>query len=237
MKNKPFIVKVLIVLGIFIGVLMLALTVYWTTSYTSLEAMDEAIETIETSDVTVEENFNSITFTVDDPIKNIIFIPGGLVYADAYSYLAYSLAVEGYNVTIAKAPFNLAILHPFIGRGFIDKDLDNVVIGHSLGGVVGSILSSGNENVQEVILLGSYPIQDLSDKDVLYISAEHDIMMNMEEFEGSFELVNQVNQIDITGGNHAQFGWYGPQRGDGEAEMDTLTQQNLTKTYILNFIN
>jgi hypothetical protein len=237
MLKGKWIKKIVLVIIILLVLMIGALAIYARNPYTALEAMTDEINKITSEEVTVYEDGNEISFTVSNPIKNIVFIPGGLVTADSYSYLAYQLALAGYDVTIAKAPFHLAILNPFIGRGFIDEEIDNVVIGHSLGGVVGSMLASGNDLVDQVILLGSYPIQDLSDKDVLYISAEHDIMMNMEEFEGSFALVSEVNQIDIEGGNHAQFGWYGPQRGDGEAEMDTLSQQDLVIGYILDFIN
>ncbi len=53
----------------------------------------------------------------------------------------------------------------------------------------------------------------------------------------SLQYVNEDNIIfNIAGGNHAQFGWYGPQKGDGTAGIDTVTQQNIVVSYIIGFI-
>jgi len=40
----------------------------------------------------------------------------------------------------------------------------------------------------------------------------------------------------IKGGNHAGFGNYGPQEGDGESEISKQEQWNQTVDYIINFI-
>lgn len=219
-------------------ILFIAVNIYASTSYMALDEMYDALADVESDVVTFYEDKDELRYTVDSPLKNIIFIPGGLVSANSYEYLAYSLALEGYNVTIAKAPYNLAILNPWIGKEFLSDDLDNVVIGHSLGGVTASMVFSGIDTVSTMILLGSYPIQDISDKDTLYISAEYDLGMDPEAFTDSFQFVNDNKTIiDISGGNHAQFGWYGPQKGDGEASIDTLTQQNLVVSYIVSYLN
>jgi hypothetical protein len=42
---------------------------------------------------------------------------------------------------------------------------------------------------------------------------------------------------EIAGGNHAQFGWYGTQSLDGEATIDTKTQQDIIITQIIDFID
>lgn len=218
-------------------VLFIALNIYSSTSYTALDEMYDALSDIESDDVTFYEDKDELRYTVSNPKKNIVFIPGGLVTPDSYSYLAYSLALEGYNVTIAKAPYNLAILNQWIGKEFLSDDLENVVIGHSLGGVTASMVFSGNDKVSTMMFLGSYPIKDMSDKKVLFIAAEHDLGMDPEAFDDSMKFVNDESVIiDIDGGNHAQFGWYGPQKGDGDAEMSTLAQQNLVIGYIVDYL-
>ncbi|AIO18505.1 Alpha/beta hydrolase family protein [Candidatus Izimaplasma bacterium HR1] len=224
----------------FIAVLLLlviALTIYSSNSYTALEEMDDAINMIDDSSVTFHEDNNEIRYSVTDPLLNIIFIPGGLVTPDSYKYLAINLALRGYDVVIAKAPFNLAILNPWIGKEFLSDSLENVVIGHSLGGVTASMVFNGNDKVSAFVLLGSYPIKDISDKDTLLITAEHDLGMDPEAFNDSLEYVNDENQIvNIVGGNHAQFGWYGPQKGDGDAELETIIQQDMVVEIITNFL-
>ena len=234
---KKLLIRTLIGITSIVLILLIAVTIYASTSYTALEASTTAINTLETSGITTTSGSRHITLTVSNPKANIVFVPGGLVEPDSYLYLATALAVEGYNVTIFKPFFNLAIFTPNFASKYLDDSLDNIVIGHSLGGVVASMFSSENELVDKVIFMGSYPIQDLNDKDVLIISAEHDIAMDEDSFNDSLSLVNDDTvQFMIDGGNHAQFGWYGPQKGDGEAEITTIEQQTIVINQILLFI-
>ncbi|XMB72916.1 alpha/beta hydrolase [Mycoplasmatota bacterium WC30] len=236
-KLLKYIKKTLLTIFIILVFLAVGLGIYATGSYTALPEMEEAIESLDLSEVNYKENMNKISYTVEDPLMNIIFVPGGLVTPDSYKYLAANLAIEGYNVTISKAIYNLAIFTPNKPNRYIDEDLENVIIGHSLGGVVASMAASGNEDISKVILLGSYPIKDLLDKDTLFITAEHDEGMDPDKFDDSLKYVNDNNVIfNIEEGNHAQFGWYGPQKGDGEAEISTLVQQNIIIAKILEFL-
>ena len=41
------------------------------------------------------------------------------------------------------------------------------------------------------------------------------------------------NEYEIPGGNHAQFGNYGPQKGDGEASVSAAEQQRIAADKIL----
>jgi hypothetical protein len=226
----------LILLGIVV-VGFIALLIYSRNPYQALEEMNNTIEQNDYENVTVNDQSKFISFTVEDPKANIIFVPGGLVEPDSYSYLAIEIASNGYNVTIVKVPFNLAILQPGSPLSYVDDSLDNYIIGHSLGGVVASIAANQSDDISKVILLGSYPIRDLTNKDTLMITAEFDIAMDQEKFDESLQYVNDSNILfNIEGGNHAQFGWYGEQKGDGEATLTTLEQQNIVVDQIINFI-
>lgn len=228
----------LISIAIIFVLLIAGVAIYSTTSYESLDSMDLAIEELDISSIERYEDFDEISYNVSNPLKQIVLIPGGLVEPDSYEYLAVKLALAGYNVTISKALFNLAIFMPNYANKFLSEDLDNIVVGHSLGGVVGGMLSSDNELVNQVVLMGSYPIRDLKDKEVLYITAENDQGMDEETFDASFELVKDDTEVfDILGGNHAQFGWYGPQKGDLPATITTIEQQDIVVSKILEFIN
>jgi S-ribosylhomocysteine lyase LuxS involved in autoinducer biosynthesis len=235
-KMKPL-VKVAIGFASFIVLLFLGLLIYSSQAYHALPEMRDQIENLDTSSITIENKAGAIIYTAESPSKNIIFIPGGLVKPDAYSYLAVTLALQGYNVTIVKPLFHLAILTPNQAAKYIDDSMDNVIIGHSLGGVVASMVAAKNDAISTVILLGSYPIKDITDKHTLILTAEHDIAMDQEKFQNSLQYVNDDAQItEIPGANHAQFGWYGPQKGDGEADISTFNQQDLTIYYILQFL-
>lgn len=234
--KKIFLRTIIIIISIVI-VLFIVLFIYSSNPYTALPEMQEQIDLLSDSGFERTENSRSIQYTVTDPIKNVIFIPGGLVTPNSYEYLAVRIALAGYDVTIIKPYFYLAIFTPNQAEKYFSDDLDDVVIGHSLGGVTASIVSSGNEQVSAVVMLGSYPIQDLTDKDTLIITAEYDIAMDQEAFDKSLVYVNDQSEIlNIEDGNHAQFGWYGPQKGDGAANIDTLTQQNETAQDIIDFL-
>jgi len=239
-KSKLFKIlkRVILVIVLVFALLTVGLAIYSSTSYKSLPEMDIAIDALDLTSVTYTEGRTSIKYEVTDPKMNIIFIPGGLVEPDSYKYLAAGLALDGYNVTIVKVLFNLAILTPNSSARFIDNDLDNVIIGHSLGGVVASMVASKHSEITKIIMLGSYPINNIQAQSSLFITAEHDDAMDQKEFNDSLKYVNSENIIfNIDGGNHAQFGWYGPQKGDGTAEMTTLEQQNIVISQILLFLD
>ena len=239
MNKKVFkwIKRIVITLVILFIAVVTGLMIYSRKPYTALSEMTDQMALIDDSSITIERNRQSIQYRVDNPIKNIIFVPGGLVTSNSYSYIALSLALEGYDVTIIKPLFHLAILSPNQGKRYVNEDLDNVIIGHSLGGVVATMVASQIKDISTVILMGSYPIRDITDKDTLFITAEYDLNMDQEAFNDSLKYVNDDTEfINIDGANHAQFGWYGPQKGDGEATISTLTQQNLVIQYILDFI-
>ncbi|MGD9910643.1 MAG: alpha/beta hydrolase [Candidatus Izemoplasmatales bacterium] len=229
--------KILLSIVILIAVLFAALFIYSSNPYQPLEAMTAQIETLNTDSITIEEKSNSITYTVPNPSANILFIPGGLVNPHSYDYLNIQLALAGYNVTVYKPPFDLAILSPNAASRFLKDDMDNIIIGHSLGGVVASMIASKSDLISKVILLGSYPIKDITDKQVLILTAEFDLGMDQTKFDESLQYVNDNAIVfDIIGGNHAQFGWYGPQKGDGEADITTLDQQDIVIAKIIDFI-
>ena len=99
------------------------------------------------------------------------------------------------------------------------------------------MVASNNDDISQVILLGSYPIKDVTDKEVIIITAEHDEGMDPVSFEESLQFVNDETYFiyNIVGGNHAQFGWYGPQKGDGEAEISTIDSVFALASYFLKY--
>lgn len=218
-------------------VFIVGLFIYTRGSYKPLDEMYDEIEQLDLTYIEVVDDFDQISYVVDQPKKNIIIVPGGKVKPESYQYLAASLALSGYDVTIVKTLSNLAILTPNYGSRFIKDDMDNVVIGHSLGGTVASMFSQGDDRITEMIFLASYPISDVSDKEVLIITAEFDEVLDMNDVENSLDnLPSSYISYRITGGNHAQFGWYGPQKGDGTSFITTKEQQDIIINQILDFI-
>ena len=76
----------------------------------------------------------------------------------------------------------------------------------------------------------AYPAarDDLSDGQLAAVSiyGTRDGLATSDRIDGSRQLLPPDTEwIAIEGGNHAQFGWYGPQAGDGEATISREEQQ------------
>lgn len=217
--------------------MVFGLFIYTIDSYEPLQEMKDEIELLDLSGIEIINDFDQISYRVTNPKKNLVIIPGGKVKPESYQYLGVKLALSGYDVTIVKTLFNLAILTPNYGSRFIKDDIDNVVIGHSLGGTVGSMFSSGDDRISSIVFLASYPISDVSDKNVLVLTGEFDLVLDKNRFEESISLLPDVFvSYEISGGNHAQFGWYGKQKEDGVADISTKIQQDIIINQILEFL-
>ncbi len=84
--------------------------------------------------------------------------------------------------------------------------------------------------VDGLVLWASYPAEsnDLSARDVAVVSVygSRDGLATPEEVTASKDLLPpETRWVEIEGGNHAQFGWYGPQDGDLDATISRSAQQ------------
>ena len=63
-------------------------------------------------------------------------------------------------------------------------------------------------------------------------------VINLTSYNEAKSLMkNNFTEIIINGGNHAQFGYYGVQSGDGQANITPESQQNQTVDAIMKFIS
>ena len=120
-------------------------------------------------------------------------------------------------------------------------EIENWYIGgHSLGGAMAaSYVSDHADKYNGLILLGSYSTADLSNSNlnILSIYGSEDKILNQEKYsDNKSNLPNDFTEIIIEGGNHAQFGMYGIQEGDGIPTISNSKQIELTATYIINNI-
>lgn len=79
----------------------------------------------------------------------------------------------------------------------------------------------------------------LSENDVLVTSvyASEDGLATVEEIEASAtQLPPDTTFVEIEGGNHAGFGWYGEQDGDGEASSTREARQEQVVAATLDLI-
>jgi pimeloyl-ACP methyl ester carboxylesterase len=155
----------------------------------------------------------------------LVFIPGAKVDPYAYLYkLSGIVAESGATVVITKPTLNLAF---FDTRpvSYFEADAPDVsrwfVGGHSLGGVRACQLAESGD-VVGLVLFGSYCANDLSGSglEVLSIGGSDDGLSTPAKIEAARHLLPaQANVVEIEGLNHAGFGDYGLQPGDGTATL------------------
>jgi len=178
----------------------------------------------------------NLVFAPQGVLKSVgvILYPGAKVEPLSYGAYALGLAEEGYLVCILDVAFHLAIFDSNKAEDFVElhpEILSWFVGGHSMGGVAAAMYADNHpDRVDGLILLGSYPAgsNDLSDTDLdgLSMYAEFDGLTVLSAIEESRALLPDDAVFEmITGGNHAGFGLYGEQAGDGAAEISALAQQ------------
>lgn len=171
----------------------------------------------------------------------LIFYPGGKVEARAYEPLMVALASRGIVAVLCEMPFNLAVFNVNAAEGIPEMlpEVDSWYIGgHSLGGsMAASYLASNKSKIDGLVLLGSYSTEDVTDSRVISIYGSEDRVMNREKYDSyKGNLPTDLSELVIEGGNHAYFGMYGEQEGDGEAKITPDAQITLTATKIAEFI-
>lgn len=164
----------------------------------------------------------------------LIFYPGGKVEHTAYLPLLEQLRQQGITCVLVEMPFHLAVFAPDAAEQVFDRlpDITNWYIGgHSLGGAMaGSYASEHPDQVQGLVLLGAYLYGDYPVQCALTLYGSEDKVMNREK------LTYTENVVEIPGGNHAQFGNYGVQKGDGTATITAAEQQAQAVSSIAAFM-
>ncbi len=164
----------------------------------------------------------------------LIFYPGGKVEAAAYYPLLSKISDQGITCILVKMPFHLAVFNPAAADKIMKEipDIKNWYIGgHSLGGAMASsYMASHPDSLNGLILLGAYPYGDIDTQKALVLYGTMDGVLSREKIKGAADV------IPIEGGNHAGFGNYGSQKGDGVALIPEDDQQEISTDAILKFI-
>ena len=172
----------------------------------------------------------------------LIFYPGAKVEYTAYLPLLSELADQGIDCFLVKMPCNLAIFGQNKAKKIMDSyEYDHWYLsGHSLGGAMAASYASGHlESLDGLVLLAAYPTKSLKSDSfsVLSLYGSEDGVLNMEKVEeGNSYMPADYAEICIEGGNHAQFGNYGEQKGDHAAGISREEQQAQTVEAILNMM-
>jgi pimeloyl-ACP methyl ester carboxylesterase len=164
----------------------------------------------------------------------LIFYPGAKVEYSAYLPILEKISQStGITCFLIKMPFNMAIFDPDAAAGIMEQfpDIKNwYVAGHSMGGAMASDYASKNQDrVDGLVLLGAYIYGTYPPEKALTIYGSFNTSVK--------EKIDYTeNIIVIEGGNHAQFGNYGKQKGDAEATISREEQQNQAVEAIKKFI-
>ena len=97
--------------------------------------------------------------------------------------------------------------------------------GHSLGGTIAARYASGHDQMEAVIMLASYSIDQLDEKTLaILIYGSLDGVLNREKYQKGKDFVPDYLEHVIEGGNHAGFGSYGKQKKDNDAQISSEDQ-------------
>lgn len=191
------------------------------------------------------ENNWVIFFPADNsrPETGFIFYPGGRVDYQAYSPALRMIADEGYFVVLVPVPLNLAFFDINAAASVQAEypEIQNWAVGgHSLGGVAASSYASNHPDIAGLVLWASYPGNDLlrtMDTKVISIYGTNDGLATKDKIDES-RILLPANTIffPVEGGNHAQFGSYGPQAGDNEAAISPEEQWTQVANATVDFL-
>ena len=89
------------------------------------------------------------------------------------------------------------------------------------------------DDYEGIILLAAYPLEK-TERPVLILKGSNDTVLDGSKLVG-------FDYVSIQGGNHAQFGNYGLQKGDGTATISPYEQRSFTieaiKSFVFNTLN
>ena len=210
--------------------------------------MSDAFEALNSNDRVEIENGDWLTFRPrhSESEIGVIFYPGARVDNRAYSITMKAIAERGYLVVVPRMPLNMALFSPNKAAEIESKfpEIKKWVIGgHSMGGAFAAQYAASNkESIGGLFFWAAYPAGsgDLTNSKISVLSvygSQDGVATPQEVLNGAKLLPSDTVFREITGGNHAQFGSYGAQSGDGEATITREQQQRATVDVTLEFLD
>ena len=219
------------------GVLLLILALcagafFWYVS-DYYHADDVALEVMAgDSSITVQDNLTVLSPAAPSDTA-IIFYPGAKVEAEAYLPLLDQIRRTGVICILVHMPFRMAIFDADAAEKVMEQFPDVrhwYLAGHSMGGAMASAFAADHsDEVDGLILLGAYIYGDYPNEKTLTVYGS--LNQSVEDHIDYTE-----NIVEIEGGNHAQFGNYGPQKGDAPAQITAEEQQRQTVAAVEAFL-
>ncbi len=232
MSNKKKIFKrITVFISLILIVFVIGFIIYASDYYKAEEAALDILKN--NNSIIYEDNYLVLSPSIK-PSTALIFYPGAKVEYLSYLPLLEKIKEESNIMCIlVEMPFNMAIFDSKAADEIIENypEIENWYIGgHSMGGAMASSFASNNKDrVKGLILMGAYIYGDYSPRDTLTIYGSFNTSVG-EKIEYT------ENIIVIEGGNHAQFGNYGKQKGDPDATISTKKQQEITVEAVDEFL-
>ena len=240
-KKKKWIIalsSVFCALAILFGACSIYLNDYYRADIVSINAF------VYSGNITESElEDGTLVYAPENPKAGFVFYPGGKVEHTAYKPLMLALAQRGVLCLLVEMPFRLAVLDKNAADGLKEEfpEVEKWIIGgHSLGGLMAaSYLEKNADEYDGLVLLAAYSTANLSQSgvEVLSVYGDEDGVMNGEKYaKYKSNLPQDFTEYIIEGGNHAYFGMYGKQDGDGEGSLGNRQQIILTASKIVSVL-
>ena len=235
-------------LAVLAGVIAVYFGTFYHADITALAAM-ESTEDVSVSEITREEHLTDGWF-FDGPGTDsaLVFYPGAKVEAAAYAPLMREISSRGVDCWLCDMPLNFSLLGKDSAEDIRADNINNYekwyIGGHSLGGAAAAMAADDAEVADDasawngLILLAAYPTGELSTP-VLSIYGSEDKVLNSDKYNKAKAedlWPADFTELVIEGGNHAQFGNYGVQKGDGKPQISELMQQRETAEAVSGWI-
>lgn len=204
----------------------------WTSFYYHA---DTAALTFAKQDSTILKDGDWTILPEENSTAAVIFYPGAKVESISYLPILEKIREQAHVTCIlVHMPLNLAIFNVNAADAVIQKHSEIqtwYIAGHSLGGAMSSTYAAKHSNqIKGLILMGSYLYGDYPVENTITIYGS----LNAQVKD---KITYTENVVCIDGGNHAQFGNYGKQKGDTDASISSEVQQNITAAAIASFIH
>ena len=238
------IVNTLAQLAVLAGVIVVYFGTYYHADSQAIDAL-RGMSGVNVSEITQEdEGVSGWYFDGPGTDSALVFYPGAKVEAAAYAPLMETLSLRGIDCYLCDMPFNFALLGRDAAGTIRTGEINNYgkwyIGGHSLGGVAAAMAADDAEEAGGVaawdglVLLASYPTEEISTPIISIYGTEDKVLntgkYNETKFAGLWP--SDFTEVVIKGGNHAQFGNYGEQKGDGSPAITAAEQQKETADVI-----
>ena len=174
--------------------------------------------------------------------NGLLYFPGAKVDPYSYLYPLVDAAAAGTTIVIVDPLFNMALFDP--------RDVDDLIAevpdvtkwslaGHSLGGVKACMVAE-HPRVKNLILFASYCANDISSLplNVVHVLGSEDGLLDDTLVSEARALVpTDSATIILEGVNHANFGTYGEQPGDGLSVRTYEEMRKVVGELVMEVIN